>query len=65
MKENKRHESKQLLGDQQFGLTDLPKSKLPYVDSEGYMYYETENGVEYPLNEKGERVKFREDDEYP
>lgn len=63
MKENKRHESKQLLGGQQFGLTDLPK--LPYVDSEGYMYYETENGRDYPLNGKGERIKFREDDEYP
>lgn len=60
MKENRRHESKQLLGGQFFGLTDLPKPKLPYVDSEGYMYYKTENGRDYPLNDKGERVKFLE-----
>lgn len=62
---NRRHESKQLLGGQQFGLTNLPKPKLPYVDSEGYMYYRTESGIEYPLNDKGERIKFRKDDEYP
>ena len=39
MKENKRHESNHLLGGKQFVLTDFNKTKLPYVDSDGYMYY--------------------------
>lgn len=55
----RRHESKQIVIGQHFGLPPL------YVDSEGYIYYETANGKEYWLNDKGERAKFREDDEYP
>lgn len=55
---HRRHESKQIVIGQHFGLPPL------YVDSEGYIYYETANGKEYWLNDKGERAKFREDDEY-
>lgn len=55
----RRHESKQIVIGQHFGLPPL------LVDSDGYIYYETEKGKEYWLNDKGERVKFREDDEYP
>lgn len=55
----RRNESKQIVIGQPFGLPPL------YVDSEGYIYYETTNGKEYWLNDKGERAKFREDDEYP
>jgi hypothetical protein len=36
-----------------------------YVDSDGYIYYETTNGKEYWLDDEGKRIKFREDDEYP
>lgn len=43
---------------QHFGLPPF------YVDSEGYIYFETENGKECWLNDKGERVKFREDDDF-
>lgn len=56
---HKRHESKQIVIGQTFGLPPF------YVDSEGYIYYETANGKEYWLDDKGERAKFREDDEYP
>ena len=56
---HKRHESKQILGGQSFGLP-----ALYYVDPEGYIYFESENGKEYKLNDKGERVKFREDDDF-
>jgi hypothetical protein len=56
---HRRHESKQIVIGQHFGLPPL------YVDSEGYIYYETANGKEYWLNDKGKRAKFREDDEYP
>lgn len=55
---HKRHESKQIVIGQHFGLPPF------YVDSEGYIYYETVNGKEYWLNDKGERVKFREDDDF-
>lgn len=55
---HRRHESKQIVIGQYFGLPPL------YVDSEGYIYYETANGKEYWLNDKGERAKFCEDDEY-
>ena len=51
---HRRHESKQILGGQHFGLPPF------YVDSEGYIYYETSKGKEYWLNDKGERVKFLE-----
>ena len=54
----RRHESKQIVTGKYFGLPPF------YADSEGYIYFETENGKEYWLNDKGERVKFREDDEY-
>ena len=57
--EHRRHESKQIVIGQPFGLPPL------YVDSEGYIYYETANGKEYWLDDKGERITFREDDEYP
>lgn len=56
---HRRHESKQIVIGHPFGLPPL------YVDSEGYIYYETANGKEYWLDDKGERAKFREDDEYP
>lgn len=56
---HRRHESKQIVLGQYFGLPPF------YVDSEGYIYYETANGKEYWFNDKGERAKFREDDEYP
>ena len=56
---HKRHESKQIVIGQHFGLPPL------YVDSEGYIYYETANGKEYWLDGEGERIKLREDDEYP
>lgn len=56
---HRRHESKQIVIGQPFGLPPL------LVDSEGYIYYETANGKEYWLNDKGEPAKFREDDEYP
>ena len=56
---HRRHESKQIVIGQHFGLPPL------YVDSEGYIYYETANGKEYWLDDKVERIKFREDDEYP
>lgn len=56
---HRRHESKQIVIGQHFGLPSL------LVDSEGYIYYETANGKEYWLDDKGERIKFREDDEYP
>ena len=55
---HRRHPSKQIVIGQRFGLPPF------YVDSEGYIYYETENGKEYWLNDKGERVKFREDDDF-
>lgn len=55
---HKRHESKQIVIGRHFGLPPL------LVDSEGYIYYETDNGKEYWLNDKGERAKFCEDDEY-
>jgi hypothetical protein len=55
---HRRHESKQIVIGQRFGLPPF------YVDSEGYIYFETENGKEYWLNDKGERVKFREDDDF-
>lgn len=55
---HRRHESKQIVIGQYFGLPPF------YVDSEGYIYYETANGKEYWLNDKGERVKFREDDDF-
>ena len=55
---HRRPESKQIVIGQPFGLPPL------YVDSEGYIYYETANGKEYWLDDKGERIKFREDDEY-
>ena len=55
---HRRHESKQIVIGQYFGLPPF------YVDSEGYIYFETENGKEYWLNDKGERVKFREDDDF-
>ena len=54
----RRHESKQIVIGQHFGLPPF------YVDSKGYIYFETENGKEYWLNDKGERVKFREDDDF-
>ena len=54
-----RHESKQIVIGQPFGLPPF------YVDSEGYIYYETANGKEYWLDDEGKRIKFREDDEYP
>lgn len=56
---HKRHVSKQILGGQFFGLPGAP-----YVDSEGYIYFKTKDGIEYLLNDKGERVKFREDDDF-
>lgn len=56
---HRRHESKQIVIGQPFGLPPF------YVDTGGYIYYETEKGKEYWLNDKGERVKFREDEEYP
>lgn len=56
--EYRRHPSKQIVIGQRFGLPPF------YVDSEGYIYYETENGKEYWLNDKGGRVKFREDDDF-
>lgn len=52
---HRRHESKQIVIGQHFGLPPL------LVDSEGYIYYETENGKEYWLNDEGERAKFLED----
>lgn len=55
---HRRHESKQIVIGQPFGLPQL------YVDSEGYIYHETANGKEYWLNNKGERVKFREEDDF-
>jgi hypothetical protein len=55
---HRRHESKQIVIGKPFGLPQF------YVDSEGYIYYETANGKEYWLNDKGERVKFREDDDF-
>lgn len=55
---HRRHESKQIVIGQCFGLPPF------YVDSEGYIYFETENGKEYWLNDKGERVKFHEDDNF-
>lgn len=57
--EYRRHPSKQVVIGQHFGLPPL------LIDSEGYIYYKTANGIEYWLNDKGERAKFREDDEYP
>ena len=56
--EYRRHLSKQIVIGQRFGLPPF------YVDSEGYIYFETDNGKEYWLNDKGERVKFREDDDF-
>ena len=56
---HRRHESKQIVIGQHFGLQQF------YVDSEGYIYYETANGKEYWLDDGGERIKFREDDDYP
>ena len=55
---HRRHESKQIVIGQRFSLPPF------YVDSEGYIYFETENGKEYWLNDKGEQVKFREDDDF-
>lgn len=56
---HKRHESKKIVIGQPFGLPPF------YVDSDGYIYYETTDGREYWLDDEGERIKFREDDEYP
>lgn len=56
---HRRHESKQIVIGHPFGLPPL------YVDPEGYIYYETDNGKEYWLDDEGKRIKFREDDEYP
>ena len=56
---HRRHESKQIVIGQHFGLPPL------YVDSEGYICYETAEGKEYWLDDEGKRIKFREDDEYP
>lgn len=56
---HKRHESKQIVIGQHFGLPPF------YVDSKGYIYYETADGKEYWLDGNGKRIKFREDDEYP
>lgn len=55
---HKRHESKQIVTGHRFGLPPF------YVDSEGYIYYETANGKEYWLDDKGERIKFREEDDF-
>lgn len=56
---HRRHESKQIVIGYPFGLPPL------YVDSEGYIYYETTNDKEYWLDDEGKRIKFREGDEYP
>ena len=55
---HKRHESKQIVIGQPFGLPSF------YVDSDGYIYYETANGKEYWLDDEGKRIKFREDDDF-
>ena len=55
---HRRHESKQIVIGQPFGLPPF------YVDSEGYIYYETANGKKYWLDDEGERIKFREDDDF-
>ena len=55
---HRRHESKQIVIGQHFGLPPL------LVDPEGYIYHETANGKEYWLNDKGERVKFHEEDDF-
>ena len=44
---HRRHESKQIVIGQPFGLPPF------YVDSEGYIYYETTNGKEYWLDDEG------------
>ena len=55
---HRRHESKQIVIGQPFGLPPF------YVDSEGYIYYETAHGKEYWLYDEGGRIKFREDDDF-
>lgn len=52
---HRRHESKQIVIGQPFGLPPF------YADSEGYIYYETANGKDYWLDDEGERAKFLED----